>query len=85
MQTKLTLRMEDKLIARAKAWAERRGVSLSQVVASVLEQIPSRADGPDLVPWTEGLLGLAAPRKGRPANDAAVRAAHLDHVARHHR
>jgi hypothetical protein len=30
-------------------------------------------------------VGLAAPRKRRPDDDAAARAAHLDHVARRHR
>ena len=29
MRTKLTLRLEERLIVRAKAWARRRGISLS--------------------------------------------------------
>lgn len=33
MQTKLTLRMEEELIARAKAFARRSGRSVSQIVA----------------------------------------------------
>ena len=85
MQTKLTLRMEDELIARAKAWAARRGVSLSQVVASVMAQMASEASPAALAPWTEKLVGLAAPSKGRPDDDARVRRAHLDHVARRQR
>jgi len=85
MQTKLTLRMEDDLIERAKQWARRRGVSLSQVVASVLEQLPSRRGPSSLSPWTQSLVGVARPRNGRPPTDTAVREAHLDHLAARHR
>jgi hypothetical protein len=85
MQTKLTLRMEDDLIERAKDWARRRGVSLSQVVASVLEQLPSARDRSALSPWTQKLVGIAASTKARATDDAAVREAHLDHLARRHR
>ena len=85
MQTKLTLRMEDDLIERAKDWARRRGVSLSQVVASVLDQLPSDRDRPTLSSWTQKLVGIAAAKKGRSADDAAVREAHLDHLAGRHR
>jgi len=85
MQTKLTLRMEDTLIERAKVWARQRGMSLSQVVASVLDQLPSDRDRPALSPWTRKLVGIAAPKKGRAHDDAFVREAHLDHLARRHR
>ena len=43
MQTKLTLRLDDKLIKSAKSFAQKRGKSVSQVVAgyfSLLEQKP---------------------------------------------
>jgi hypothetical protein len=33
MQTKLTLRLHERLIRRAKAYARRRGKSLSQIVS----------------------------------------------------
>ena len=85
MQTKLTLRMEADLIERAKDWARHRGVSLSQVVASVLDQLPSGRDRPTLSPWTQKLVGIAASKKGRTADDVAVREAHLDHLGRRNR
>jgi hypothetical protein len=86
MQTKLTLRIEEDLIDRAKLWARRRGVSLSQVVASVLAQLPSSGRRPSsLSPWTRQLIGIAAPTKARPRTDAAVRKAYLDHLAGRHR
>lgn len=84
MQTKLTLRLEDSLIARAKAWARQRGVSLSQAVATLFEQLPG-APATTLSPWTQKLLGLAPHGKRRPPSDEAVRRAHLDHLEEKHR
>lgn len=83
MQSKLTLRLDSKLIARAKAWADARGVSLSQAVAALFEQVAGKPDT-SLTPWTRKLVGLAA-RKGRAPSDAALRSAHLDHLAAKHR
>ena len=61
MLTKLTLQMDDELIARAKAQAKKRGKSVSQLVADyfrvlekVEEQPPSR---PKYGPITESLKG----------------------------
>jgi hypothetical protein len=84
MQTKLTLRLEEGLVVRAKAWARRRGVSLSQAVAAVFEQLPG-SGGRTLSRWTRRLVGIAARRKRRPLSDRAVRRAHLDHLAAKHR
>ena len=45
MQTRLTLQMDDKLIAHAKAHAKKRGKSVSQLVAdyfSMLEKIEKK-------------------------------------------
>jgi hypothetical protein len=84
MQTKLTLRLEERLIVRAKAWARQRGVSLSQAVATLFEQLPG-APASTLSPWTRKLVGIAAREKGRPSSDEAIRQAHLDHLAEKHR
>jgi hypothetical protein len=85
MQTKLTLRMDDSLVIRAKSWARIRGVSLSQVVASMLEQLPARHGEDKLSPWTARLVGVGRRRKRQPLTDAAVREAHANHVAERHR
>lgn len=61
MQTKLTLQMDDELIARAKAHAKKRGKSVSQLVADyfrILEKVeqkppPQKKYGP----ITESLRG----------------------------
>ena len=84
MQTKLTLRLEEALIVRAKAWARKRGVSLSQAVAMLFEQLPATPES-SLSPWTKKLLGVAARGKRPPHSDEALRAAHVDHLGKKHR
>jgi len=45
MQTKLTLRLDDELINRAKSYARKRGKSVSQIVAgyfSLLDDTPEK-------------------------------------------
>lgn len=59
MQTKLTLRLDDKLINRAKSYAKKRGKSVSQIVAgyfSLLDAEPER-DESDLTPLVRSLKG----------------------------
>jgi len=84
MQTKLTLRLEQSLIVRAKAWARQRGVSLSQAVAALFEQLPRSKDSA-LSSWTQKLVGIAARGERRPPSDEAIRRAHLDHLQEKHR
>lgn len=83
MQAKLTLRLEERLITRAKAWARRRGVSLSQAVAALFEQLPSTSER-QLLPWTQKLVGVAG-RAKRPPSDESVRRDHLDQLQEKHR
>jgi hypothetical protein len=84
MQAKLTLRLEERLITRAKTWARKHGVSLSQAVASLFEQLPASSDS-SLTPWTRRLVGIGARGKRRPLSDEAVRRAHLAHLEAKHR
>ncbi|MGH7491737.1 MAG: DUF6364 family protein [bacterium] len=42
METKLTLRMDSKLIDSAKSYAERQGISLSKLVAEYFQMIASK-------------------------------------------
>jgi hypothetical protein len=63
MHTKLTLRLDETLIARAKAWSDQQGISLSQAVADLFSQISIA--GPEtqtVTPWTRQLVGVAGPR-----------------------
>lgn len=75
MKTKLTLRLEEDLIERAKAWARSRSISLSRAVAEFFEQLPE-GDLPGLSPWTRRLAGAAD--RGRPPTDEEVRRDRLD-------
>jgi len=62
VQTKLTLRIDDELIDRAKSYARRSGKSVSQLVADYLEMLPEpggRTARP-LTPIVESLRGVLA-------------------------
>lgn len=62
MQTKLTLRIDDELIDRAKSHARRSGKSVSQLVADYLEMLPEpgRSQPRPLTPIVESLRGVLA-------------------------
>ena len=61
MQTKLTLQLDDELIARAKAHAKKRGKSVSQLVADyfrILEKVEQKPPSKKKYsPITESLRG----------------------------
>lgn len=62
MQTKLTLRLDERLIEQAKRYGKRQGKSVSQLVAdyfALLEQSPYRTEDKPLPPLTRGLRGIA--------------------------
>ena len=59
MHTKLTLRLDDRLIASAKDYAKRVGKSLSQVVAEYFAAITSPDHAPfEPTPTVSGLRGI---------------------------
>lgn len=63
MQTKLTLRLDDELINRAKSYAKKKGKSVSQIVAgyfSLLNAEPEN-ESADFTPLVRSLKG---PLKG---------------------
>lgn len=59
MNTKLTLRMDDKLIDRAKRYSDRSGKSVSQMVADYFALIEADEDipGTEITPRVRALLG----------------------------
>jgi len=62
MNTKLTLRLEESLVQRAKAEAKRRGKSVSRMVAEYFDSLGAPAEPPDtrsLPPITSSLAGIA--------------------------
>lgn len=59
MNTKLTLRMEEGLIRRAKSEARRRGKSVSRMVAEYFDLLGARPKASDsLPPVTASLVGI---------------------------
>jgi len=59
MHTKLTLRLDDALIRRAKRYSEKTGKPLSQLVAHYFALIDSNEEAPEteLTPRVRSLLG----------------------------
>jgi len=60
MQAKLTLRLDEKLIRRAKAHARRTGKSVSQIVADYFAFLGKRSTNGDskLTPTVRSLRGM---------------------------
>ncbi len=65
MQTKLTLRLEDDLIKKAKILANNKGKSLSKLVAEYFAYITSKelSDQTDIPPLVKSLYGSLANEK----------------------
>jgi hypothetical protein len=79
MQTKLTLRLDDRVIRAGKRWAGRRGKSLSRVVSDYLDTLAEQEKEPlRLPPRTARLVGLL---KGSRLD----RGAHRKHLEEKHR
>jgi hypothetical protein len=59
VNTKLTLRMDDRLIDRAKRYSDRSGKSVSQMVADYFSLIEADEDipGTEITPRVRALLG----------------------------
>ena len=71
MNTKLTLRMDEALVRRAKAEASRRGKSVSQMVSEFVDSLGSpRRDEQKLPPITASLVGVL---KGHRVSELAYK------------
>jgi len=59
MNTKLTLRMDEKVVRKAKIAAKRRGKSVSRMVAEFIEALSSQPiSQKSLPPTTASLIGI---------------------------
>jgi len=66
MQTKLTLRMEDELINMAKSVAEKKGKSLSKMVADYFQAVTKKGISEDIIelpPNVKSLYGALSNSK----------------------
>jgi Family of unknown function (DUF6364) len=68
MNTKLTLRLDDKLIARAKRHSAESGKSLSQLVSDFFALIDAQDRDVDITPRVRSLRGVLA-ASGLDEND----------------
>ena len=57
MNTKLTLRMDDALIERAKLYSDRSGKSLSRLVSEFFSAIDAPSRPADITPRVRSLVG----------------------------
>lgn len=83
MQTKLTLRLEQRLIRRAKAYARHTGKSVSELVADFFGRLDAPAEAPptDVVarsPVVQTLVGALAGARLDEAN-------YREHLVEKHR
>jgi hypothetical protein len=76
MQTKLTLRLDEQLILRAKRYARQSGKSLSELVADLFSRLNNTAE-PAVRELTPAVRSLAGALSGRPISRADYRK-HLD-------
>jgi hypothetical protein len=59
METKLTLRLDKKVIASAKNYAQKHKISLSKMVESYLDSVTkSKSNGIEITPLVESLSGV---------------------------
>lgn len=59
MENKLTLRLDDEVIKRAKLYARQQNISLSRLIESYLDTITREgADEPEITPLVKSLSGV---------------------------
>jgi hypothetical protein len=83
VQTKLTLRLEQRLIRRAKAYARRTGKSVSQLVADFFGRLEAPADetAPRVAAQSPAVQSLVGALAGARLDEADYRA----HLVEKHR
>ncbi len=70
MPTKLTLRLDDSLVKKAKKWSKIHQISLSEAIATFFEQLPDPDQPMELNPWTQSLVGILKKEEDIPEDQA---------------
>lgn len=65
MQSKLTLRMEDAVIRKAKRLAQKRGKSVSRIISEFISDEPDDMSLEELPPVTASMVGILGREEGR--------------------
>lgn len=81
MQTKLTLRLDERLIRRAKAYAQKSGKSVSEIVADVFSRLQAAETETESRPLSPAVRSLA----GALADHELDREDYRQHLSRKHR
>ncbi len=50
--------MDEALIRKAEPWAQQHHISISDVIANFLRQLPDLDQSLELDPWTQSLVGV---------------------------
>jgi len=77
MQTKLTLRLDSRLIQKAKDWAATHDISVSEAVAQFFSQLPD-SEQQSVSPWLQSLTGILTPTE---MTDRQAQESYLDYLA----
>ncbi|GAB4217552.1 MAG: DUF6364 family protein [Synechococcales cyanobacterium] len=77
MQTKLTLRLDSRLIQKAKDWAATQDISVSEAVAQFFSQLPD-SESKYVSPWVQSLTGILTPAE---TTDRQAHESYLDYLA----
>jgi Family of unknown function (DUF6364) len=90
MQTKLNLRIDEALIEKAKRLAAAKGMSVSKMVARLIEVMPEtegrNENQAELDPWTRSLVGiLNSDGTNPPLNDEQVQEQYYRYLEEKHR
>jgi len=82
MYNKLTLRLKSSTIKKAKVWAKRRQISLSQAMETFFDQISDENQkNQTMSPWMKQLLKLSQ-HPGNAPTDEQTRKQYLDYLER---
>jgi hypothetical protein len=87
MQSKLTLRIDDTLIHKAKYWSKKHHVSLSQTVATFFQQLPDNLEGdsqPEHGTWAQSLVGIIPCGPNQVVSDKELKREHQVHLEEKH-
>ncbi|WP_447970977.1 DUF6364 family protein [Nitrospira sp. M1] len=84
MHSKLTLRLKSSTIKKAKVWAKRRRISLSQAMEAFFDHIQDESqENQAMSPWMKQLLKLSQ-RPGKAPTDEQTHKQYLDYLERKH-
>lgn len=80
MTTKLTLSLDDKIVAKAKKIAARKKTSISKLVANYFEKLPEDENKKD----PSVLIGILKPRNKSVSVDDAIKNARWEYLKKKH-